>query len=220
MVDSIINLLGERCSIIFQITKDNTSFICNRNSDGFEQIFSDKYVRFWEVKELSSLNMIDADDCKILEIIHLSNYNLKDQKLLNKIKQKWIDELQVEEIQLSNKQFATIKKGYRNYYHELYNNFRNELYKIENINDKIYEYAKKIFYKENNQWFYKMSNFDIWNDDRLNNEQKVICILLKNYLLDAKYIKKQKYPFTTNIKRQIKILISNAISLKKYKNIH
>ena len=65
-----------------------------------------------------------------------------------------------------------------------------------------------------------MSNFDIWNDDRLNNEQKVICILLKNYLLDAKYIKKQKYPFTTNIKRQIKILISNAISLKTHKNIH
>lgn len=211
----------ERDSIIFKVTKDNYSFICNRNSDNFDSIFKDKYVKFWQVEELSELNFLDVDELKILEIIPISNYKRKDQKLLNEIKQKYINELNLNEEEISNKQFMEIKNNYRNYYYEEYRQFRKLL--LENRDEiclDIYDYAKRIYFKSNNDWFYEMSNYDIWISEKYNIKQKLICIILKDYLKNRKH-KKEKLPFTQGrVKKTIHNLINDYTKLynEKHKN--
>lgn len=53
---------AERDSVIMKVKKDNTWFVCNRNSDDFDTIFNDKYVAFWEIDSISYLAFSNCDN--------------------------------------------------------------------------------------------------------------------------------------------------------------
>lgn len=201
----------KRDSVIMKVKKDNTWFVCNRNSDDFDNIFNDKYVKFWEVNNISYLNFSNCDNIEFLCILPLDNYNKRHQTILNKYKQKYIDELLIKNIELSNKDMTGIKKQYRNIYYEQWKEFLETLNHIEHLEEKIYDYSKKIFYApKDKEWFYEMTRDTIWKHKKWNKEQKVIFIILRDYIRFRKYTLKSKYPFDKgNIKNKIKRLIRN-----------
>ena len=81
--------------------------------------------------------------------------------------------------------------------------------KQKDLEDKLYDIAKKLFYKENNMSYLENSRYwDIWTDKRISIEQRILVIMLRDYIYDRK-IKKFKYPFD---KKQIKRTINNIIS--------
>jgi len=204
----------QRYSIIMKVKKDNTWFICNRNSNDFDSIFNDKYVKFWEIGNISSLKFSECDSVEILEYVPLDNYNRRHQTILNEYKQKYIDKMSLEDIELSNKSMTQIKKQYRNIYYEQYKDLLKSLKDIESINDKIYEYAKKLFYTDkDNSWFYEMTRDEIWRNKKWSKEQKVIFIILRDHIYYKKYHLKTHYPF---YKGQIKHEI-NSLVRKIYK---
>lgn len=204
----IMNDYIERESYILKVKKDNCYFICNRNSEDFDLIFRDKYVQFWEVNKVSQLNFSDADFCEILSILPLDNYKRRHQNILNDIKKRYIDELQLNNIELSNKQMTNIRKSYRSLYYRQFIDFQAVKHNINNLYDKIYDYGKRMFYKSNNDSFFNMTYDEIWHNEKLTDEQKVICIMLRKYIYNMKYIKKSKYPFNKgNIKSTINRLI-------------
>lgn len=200
--------LNKRESYILKVKKDNCYFICNRNSEDFDNIFNDKYVRFWEVNNVSQLSFSNADFCYILEIVQLDNYKRRHQNILNIIKKKYIDELQLNDIELSNKQMTDIRKSYRSIYYKQFIDFLTIKHNIENLDKKLYDYGKRIFYKTNNNSFFNMTYDEIWHNEKLTDEQKVICIMLRDYIHRRKYETLSKYPFDKgNIKWRIKYII-------------
>lgn len=201
---------NNRESYILKVKKDNCYFICNRNSDDFDNIFNDKYVKFWEVNKVSQLKFSNADFCEILQILPLDNYKRRHQNILNDIKQKYIDELQISNIELSNKQMTNIRQSYRNIYYQQFIDFLTIKHNINNLYDKLYDYGKKIFYKSNNHSFFMMTYDEIWHNDKLTDEEKVICIILRDYIYDMKYNKHSKYPF---LKGNIKYTINHLIRI-------
>lgn len=206
--NNVYDEFHNRESYILKVKKDDAYFICNRNSDDFDTIFKDKYVRFWEVDEVWQLNMSDVDLCSILSVLPLDNYKLRHQTILNNIKKRYIDELQLKDIELSNKQMATIRKTYRTIYHEQFKEFLSIKHKIQNLDKKLYEYGKRLFYKNNNESFFDMTYDEIWHYDKLTDDQKVICIILRNYIYNKKYVYKEKYPFIKGkVNKTINMLI-------------
>ena len=202
--------IKNRNSLILKVKKDNSYFICNRNSQDFDNIFHDKYVKFWEVNKVSNLKFTEADFCEILEIVPLDNYKRRHQNILNDIKKKYIDELQLSDIELSNKQMTNIRKSYRNIYYKQFVDFIIIKHSIINLSDKLYDYGKRMFYKSNNNSFFDMTYDEIWHSSKFTDEQKVICIMLRNYIYNMKYERKSKYPFVKgNVKNTIKWLIKS-----------
>lgn len=90
-----------RTSIIFKLNFKNNWYICNRHSDGFNNLLFPKsnpfimnFSNFWNCEMNNPeylLRFFTADNIKILQIINLENYNREDQKLINEIKRMYID---------------------------------------------------------------------------------------------------------------------------------
>ena len=197
-----------RTTLILKVKKDNTWFVCNRNSDDFDNIFKDKYVKFWEVTKPDDLKFSNCDICNILTELPYDNFNKRHQKLINPVKQTFIECLNCDNTELSNKQFNNIKNTYRHIYYNQYKEFIRIKNNIEDIEEKVYNYAKKIFYSKPKLKKYYYWSYDyIWHNTVFNDEQKVILIILRNHLLrrstDLSY-----HPFEKGyIKKTIKYLI-------------
>lgn len=201
-----------RCSYILKINIANYCFICNRNSEDYSSIFRDKYVKWWESNKLCDLDLSDeGTNIQILEVINLDNFKLRHQKELNIIKKQYIDEFNAveEDKELSNKLFNDYKQNYRKLYKAMYRDFIYTLRNIDNIHNKIYEYGKKLFYKKDNDWFFNMTRENIWKENRFSEEQKVILILLRDYIKERRNNNEQ-YPFT---KGMVKWRIKNIIKI-------
>ena len=200
----------ERHSYIIEFVKDGKKFICNRNSDMYTNIFKDKYVSFWGIEDISELDTESCDMLNIVKILYgISNYNKQEQKYINIIKKEYIDDAIENDEELLNLQFVESTKAYRKYYKDQYKKFLSELWHIKDLEDKLYDMAKKLFYKENNMSYLENSRYwDIWTDKRISIEQRILVIMLRDYIYDRK-IKKFKYPFD---KKQIKRTINNIIS--------
>lgn len=75
---------------------------------------------------------------------------------------------------------------------------------------------KKIFYKKGNENFFTLSREEIWNIDNpdFSKEQKIIFIILRDYIKEKKQLK-YYYPFIKgSIKNTINKLINISTKLK------
>ncbi len=203
----------ERKSLILFVKQNESCFVCNRNSDMWNLIFNDKYVNFWNPNDVECSMNINDGEVELLEICDCDNYNLRDQKYLNERKKYWIDKLQTEEYEDAEWANVMLNKSINNYrskYYNMYVDFRHCIDNIPNLIDRCYKLAKKLYFKDNNTWFLEMNNLDIWNYDKINKEDRAICIILCNYLLNRRN-KKYKYPFDSgDIRYIIKYLIKKV----------
>ncbi len=98
----------DRTSIIFKLNFKNKWYICNRHSDSFKNLlfpnnqFTKSFSTFWNWKITNPvlnnhdmLRFFTANDIKILEIVDCENYNREDQKIINEIKRKYIDNYKI-----------------------------------------------------------------------------------------------------------------------------
>lgn len=210
--DFIDEYEGNRKSLILYVKKKDCAFICNRNSDIYNLVFKDKYVEFWGPDDCESImDFCDSDvSIEILEVCDVSNYNHSDQRYLNVRKKYWLEQLQAEEerdIKWSNDLFNRTINNYRQQYRKKYNEFIQFVDRIDNIYDKCYYMAKKLFFKDNNEWFLTMTYNDMWNYDKLTKEMRAVCMIIAPYIY-IRRIDEYKLPFDKNhIKRTINQLI-------------
>lgn len=205
--------IPERDTYIIEFIKNNTKFICNRNSDMYDRIFNDKYVKFWEVDEISALSTYACDNWYIVQILEgIDNFNKRHQKYINEIKKQYIKDAIDADEKLSNLQFTESVKAYRKFYKEQYYDFIHKLINIEHLYDKLYDMSKKLFYKDNIDYLKTTTYWNIWNDERMTYEQRILVIMLRNYICNRK-INGNKYPYP---KGYVKRTINEIIKIFKY----
>lgn len=207
------DFIEDRLSFILKVTDKHNKrvFICNRNSDDFAKLFSDKYLKWWGFKSLADLSMDDEEiEVKILEICEYSNLGGRDQRFLNCIKEDYIKKIGAIENDndisnvLFNKSITNIRGGWKalfKYYEKIWNNLSTE--EISNVCSKFWKLTsidkrKKILNKNRNE-IIELNGSD---------ELKAILLFMKDYLL-IRY--NNRYPFL--FKKSFKV-----INLHKFDN--
>lgn len=176
-----------RYTLILKVKLDDNIFICNRNSKDYDNIFNDKYVKWWESDLVDIMKFSNIDDCEILEILDYDNYNLCHQKLINPIKKKYIEKYNAKYLDdktIANVMFNSVKENYRTKYKIQYKDFRlivdklgNDIYKL------LYENAKKLYFNKSERYFLTLSRERIWHAPNRSLETKICYIILRDYLL-------------------------------------
>lgn len=210
-----------RASYILKVTDKakNIAFICNRNSQDFDNIFTDPYVRFWESNKLSYMSFTSANlNIEILEEVALSNYMKKDQAFLNERKKYYIEKYNASgEYTLSNSLFNEYNKNYRAKYKSDYYDFYHNL--TDNLGEKqvvtaLYELSKLLLENPKfHNWYYSTKE-EIWKDDTLTLNQKTIFVMLMTPLKNKINSKK---PVVMTRRECFDIYRDNCCRLKRRK---
>lgn len=210
------NEYEDRYTFIMKLYCDGTYFICNRNSEDFDNVFNDKYVKFWEVNQLSSLKISECKGVDIIETLDYDNRNRRHQKYINVVKEKHIKELVNEGYNLSNKELMNINKSYRHYYQNEYYEFKKmviDMNRDPSFINILYDISKKMYFNDNNGGFFNRSRYDIWKDKRLNNTVKVCSIILRDYVYYQKKYKRMLYINKKLIRKTLRELIDKVIEM-------
>ena len=204
-----------RYTLILKVTLEDNIFICNRNSKDYDNIFNDKYVKWWESNFVDIMKFSNIDNCETLEILDYDNHNLRHQKLINPIKEKYIQKYNakyVDDKTLSNVLFNNIKDNYRTKYKIQYKDFKLIVDKLSNnIYQLLYENAKKLYFNKSERYFLNLSRERIWHSPNRLLETKVCYIILRDYLLN-RINNNYKMPFDKN-ERKIKDTIDMLLKL-------
>lgn len=187
----------DRFSLILLIREENDVFICNRNSTDFNNLFKDKILKWLEYDNYEM--MINDDNMTLLETVDVSNYMLKDQKQLNEIKRKWInniDEFIEDDDKLCNIAFTEWRKSKRKKANTMMTNILTAFQ--ENTFDDIYDACKNLWFNERWKKIARMKRYEIYEKwfNEANEEQKKklsLIIVLKAFWM-ANCTKKM--PFT------------------------
>lgn len=184
-------------SYIIRVSSDDYDFVCNRNDKTLKHIFSDSYVKFWEVQQLAEMSWFNINGFDILETVHLSNYNKKDQEYLNTLKTKYIEKYNLKpepDKELSNLLFNNSLDNYRKFYRAQYKEFMN-IVKSDDINTfLLYDIAKKLYFDYDYMYILWLRRSEIWNLENIDKIAKNGIIILRDYLTERKF-KGMKYPF-------------------------
>ena len=177
-----------RYTLILKVKLDDNIFICNRNSKDYDNIFNDKYVKWWESNLVDIMKFTNIDNCETLEILYdYDNYNKRHQKLINPIKEKYIEQFNakcLDDNTLSNVLFNNIKNNYRTKYKIQYNDFKLIVDKLgTDIYKLLYDNAKKIYFSKSERYFLTLTRERIWNIPNRSIETKICYIILRDYLL-------------------------------------
>lgn len=217
-----------RYTVILKVTLDDNIFICNRNSDDYNNVFNDKYVKWWESNLVDIMKFTTIDNCEILEFLYdYDNYNKRHQKLINPIKEKYIEQFNAKSLDdnaLSNVLFNNIKNNYRTKYKIQYNDFKLVMDKLgHDIYSLLYENAKKLFFNKSERYFLTLSRERIWNIQTRSLETKVCYIILRDYI---KYMidHESKIPFNKEIRKindtlDMLIKVNDLSEKKKIRNL-
>lgn len=189
----------ERKTYILKVTEKNELtpnkvFICNRNSDDYDKLYSDIYIDWFQYYALEEMNISDGD-VEILQILDYSNINCKDQKFINIYKQQYIDKFNAleENNVLCNKLLNNNIKNIRNIIQERYEDIYNTV--AEMTYSDIYTVIKEIWFSKYKSYL-SSRRFEIINQlkDELPYNQLCVLVVFKNYLFDRKR-DFYKYPF-------------------------
>ena len=196
-----------RDTLIIEFIKDNKKFICNRNSDTYKYILNNNYISFWEINEACKL--VPIKNWNIITTLKgVDNYNKRHQNYINSIKKKYIKNAIEANENIINVQFAKVTKEYFKFYKNQYDKFIDELDNINNLYYKIYDMSKRLFYKKNNIEYLNKTFWEIWNDERMSYEQRVLVIMLRDYIRNAKKNGLKKPYNKGNIKTTINLIIN------------
>lgn len=195
---------NNRYTLILKVKLEENIFICNRNSRDYDNIFNDRYVKWWESDLVDIMNFSNIDECEILQILPYDNYKLRHQSLINPIKQEFIQLYNAkcyDDEVLSNIMFNNVKNNYRTKYKIQYKEF---IHIIDDMGDNkhklLYETAKKMYYNKSEKYFLSLSRERIWHTQNRTFETKACYIILRDYLkhrIDNGY----NLPFDKNERR-------------------
>lgn len=196
---------------------DVKTFIYNRGSDYIGYLFSDKYVRWFELYELSGMYSCGIE---ILEHVNIDNTRRKNQKKINDIKRKYIDKYNASKANtknetLCNKQLNTSGYNFRNSWKKNYDLVFDTIMKMQSERNKIYNVIKDIWKAPYKHMLFK-PKYLIFSYPGIDIEHKAVMIVFKEYLI--KRIKRRCWqPFAQETNRLIPSIIKGVIINSKIK---
>ena len=196
---------------------DVKTFIYNRGSDYIGYLFSDKYVRWFELYELSGMYSCGIE---ILEHVNIDNTRRKNQKKINDIKRKYIDKYNASKANnknetLCNKQLNTSGYNFRNSWKKNYDLVFDTIMKMQSERNKIYNVIKDIWKAPYKHMLFK-PKYLIFSYPGIDIEHKAVMIVFKEYLIER--IKRRCcMPFAQETNRLIPSIIKGVIINSKIK---
>ena len=196
---------------------DVKTFIYNRGSDYIGYLFSDKYVRWFELYELSGMYSCGIE---ILEHVNIDNTRRKNQKKINDIKRKYIDKYNASKANnknetLCNKQLNTSGYNFRNSWKKNYDLVFDTIMKMQSERNKIYNVIKDIWKAPYKHMLFK-PKYLIFSYPGTDIEHRAVMIVFKEYLIER--IKRRCcMPFAQETNRLIPSIIKGVIINSKIK---
>ena len=196
---------------------DVKTFIYNRGSDYIGYLFSDKYVRWFELYELSGMYSCGIE---ILEHVNIDNTRRKNQKKINDIKRKYIEKYNASKANtknetLCNKQLNTSGYNFRNHWKKNYDLVFDTIMKMQSERNKIYNVIKDIWKAPYKHMLFK-PKYLIFSYPGIDIEHKAVMIVFKEYLIER--IKRRCcMPFAQETNRLIPSIIKGVIINSKIK---
>ena len=196
---------------------DVKAFIYNRGSDYIGYLFSDKYVRWFELYELSGMYSCGIE---ILEHVNIDNTRRKNQKKINDIKRKYIEKYNASKANaknetLCNKQLNTSGYNFRNHWKNNYDLVFDTIMKMQSERNKIYNVIKDIWKAPYKHMLFK-PKYLIFSYPGIDIEHKAVMIVFKEYLIER--IKRRCcMPFAKETNRLIPSIIKGVIINSKIK---
>ena len=196
---------------------DVKTFIYNRGSDYIGYLFSDKYVRWFELYELSGMYSCGIE---ILEHVNIDNTRRKNQKKINDIKRKYIEKYNASKANtknetLCNKQLNTSGYNFRNSWKKNYDLVFDTIMKMQSERNKIYNVIKDIWKAPYKHMLFK-PKYLIFSYPGIDIEHKAVMIVFKEYLIER--IKRRYYmPFAKETNTLIPSIIKGVIINSKIK---
>lgn len=203
-----------------ETTLDVKTFIYNRGSNYIGGLFSDKYVRWFELYELSGMYSCGID---ILAHINIDNTKRKNQKKINEIKRKYIDKYNASKANnknetLCNKQLNKSGYNFRNHWKKNYDLVIDTIVGMQSERNKIYNVIKDIW-KAPYRHMLSKPKYLIFSYPGIDIEHRAVMIIFKDYLND-RIKRKCVMPFDKEISTLIPIIIKGVIinaKIKKHK---
>lgn len=199
---------------------DVKTFIYNRGSNYVGDLFFDKYVRWFELYELSGMYSCGIE---ILEHVNIDNTKRKNQKKINDIKRKYIEKYNASKANtknetLCNKQLNTSGYNFRNHWKKNYDLVFDTIMKMQSERNKIYNVIKDIW---NAPYKHMLSKprYLIFSYPGIDIEHRAVMIVFKEYLND-RIKRKCLVPFAPETKTLIPLIIKRVIinsKIKKHK---
>lgn len=196
---------------------DVKTFIYNRGSDYIGYLFSDKYVRWFELYELSGMYSCGIE---ILEHVNIDNTRRKNQKKINDIKRKYIEKYNASKANtknetLCNKQLNTSGYNFRNHWKKNYDLVFDTIMKMQSERNKIYNVIKDIWKAPYKHMLFK-PKYLIFSYPGIDIEHRAVMIVFKEYLIER--IKRRCcMPFAQETNRLIPSIIKGVIINSKIK---
>lgn len=196
---------------------DVKTFIYNRGSDYVGYLFSDKYVRWFELYELSGMYSCGIE---ILEHVNIDNTRRKNQKKINDIKRKYIEKYNASKANaknetLCNKQLNTFGYNFRNSWKKNYDLVFDTIMKMQSERNAIYNAIKDIWKAPYRHMLFK-PKYLIFSYPGIDIEHRAVMIVFKEYLTDR--IKRKCWrPFATETATLIPSIIKGVIINSKIK---
>ena len=196
---------------------DVKAFIYNRGSDYIGNLFFDKYVRWFELYELSGMYSCGIE---ILEHVNIDNTKRKNQKKINDIKRKYIEKYNSSKANtknetLCNKQLNTSGYNFRNHWKKNYDIVFDTIMKMQSERNKIYNVIKDIWKAPYRHMLFK-PKYIIFSYPGIDIEHRAVMIVFKEYLTD-KIKRKWLLPFDKKTSSLIPSIINGVIINSKIK---
>ena len=197
---------------------DVKSFIYNRGSDYVGNLFFDKYVRWFELYELSGMYSCGIE---ILEHVNIDNTKRKNQKKINDIKRKYIEKYNASKANtknetLCNKQLNTSGYNFRNHWKKNYDLVFDTIMKMRSERNAIYNAIKDIWNAPYRHMLFK-PKYLIFRYPGIDIEHRAVMIVFKEYLTNR--IKRNCcIPFASKTSSLIPNIINGVIIKSKIKN--
>ena len=121
-------------------------YICNRSSKFVEDLFFDKYVKWFEIDKMDAMY---GCNLQILDELPYDNFNHRHQKQINVVKRKYIEEYSALDensntVKLCNSLFNTSSKNFRKIWKDNYNIVFDTIRTMST--NEIYNYIKQIWF--------------------------------------------------------------------------
>ena len=214
-------IFSKNSTFIFKVVERTETYtkmyICNRNSKFVEDLFFDKYVKWFEIDKM---DVMYGCNLQILEVLPYDNSNHRHQKQINIVKRKYIEEYSALDensttVKLCNSLFNTSSKNFRKIWRTNYNIVFDTIHKIS-INE-IYNYIKQIWFS-NYKYMLLKPRHVIFSNSSIDIKTKVIMLAFKTYLSE-RISNKCKYPFDIEDKKRIPRIIDRIKFANIYKGV-
>ena len=220
------DIFSKNSTFIFKVVERTETYtkmyICNRSSKFVEDLFFDKYVKWFEIDKMDAMY---GCNLQILDELPYDNFNHRHQKQINVVKRKYIEEYSALDensntVKLCNSLFNTSSKNFRKIWKDNYNIVFDTIRTMST--NEIYNYIKQIWFSGVRYMLVKPRHV-IFSNSYFDIKYKVVMLVFKPYLCE-RMLNKHQYPFDIAYKNKIPKIIdtfkhwSDVNSQKMIKN--